>query len=472
MMFNERFPTLSLRLKDGVDPTVIPAQSHKKIAIRCMGDGCHNFVEKRPDGMARFEGEPLVFCKNEACQTQRRMNLAKRKVKVGNSLTDKFPTLAGQLLEKDPDQVSWRDSSTYQFTCINCGDTMMLSPKKIKDGNDSWAPFCQKEHCLEAQKAVKTRVCKERGSYAKLAQRESDSFGSLYPEIAKQQHKSCSVDLTTLKPKSNRKIILACSSCGSPVHRVVNKIDGHEKFFCNSAECKSEKKNYTRTMGWRTRIQSKGTFQDKFPHLAEEWLECEEFPHLKPSDIPPNARLKVKWQCRENEEHVWERTVDGRANNPGCPFCTSNVSRMQLRFASELSHLTHVKLEHSPKITINGRPIEVDIPIILSDGSKYAIEVDGYKWHKDQQQSDSEKDEILKSDSWTVIRVRDDRLPAMESSDKNILVSSNTFYEDQWRQGVLEILGYMNIPKPETYDAFVAQKEYESLLKYYKLGGG
>ena len=56
--------------------------------------------------------------------------------------------------------------------------------------------------------------------------------------------------------------------------------------------------------------------------------------------------------------------------------------------------------------------------------------------------------------------------------DKNILVSSNTFYEDQWRQGVLEILGYMNIPKPEKYDAFVAQKEYESLLKYYKLGGG
>ena len=472
MTFKERFPTLSLRLKDGVDPTAIPSQTHKKVEIRCMGDGCHNYVERRPDGMARYEGEPLVFCNNDTCQAQRKTCLPKRRVKKGNALTDKFPTLTAQLLEKDPNQVSWRDSSTYQFTCLHCGDTLKLSPKKIKDGSDRWAPFCNKEQCLDVQKAVKARVCKERGSYARLAQSESESFAFFHPEVAKQQHKHCSKDLTTLKPKSNQKIILACTGCGSPVHRVVNKINGHEKFFCNSAQCKDDKQKYIRTLDWKTRIKTRGSFEDKFPHLAEEWVVCDELPHLKPSEIPPNAGLKVQWQCRENEDHVWESSVDGRANNPGCPFCTANVSRMQLRFASELSHFIDVKLNHSSKILIDDKIIEVDIPVILNDGRKYAIEVDGYKWHKDRQQSDSEKDEILKSDSWTVIRVRDDRLPEMESSDKNILVPSNNFYEKDWRQGIVDILEYMNVPKPDRYDGFVAQKEYESLLKYYKLGGG
>ena len=472
MMFSERFPSLSHRLKDGVDPTVMPAQTHKKIEIRCMGENCHNYVEKRPDGMARYVKEPLIFCSNKACQSQRRMNITKRRVKKGNSLTEKFPTLASQLLGKDPNQVSWRDSSIYEFTCINCGDSIMLSPKTIKDGSDRWAPFCKNKNCAKAQKTIKTSVCKERGSYAKLAKHESESFAFLYPLVAQQQHKNCSIDLATLKPKSNQKIMLACTGCGSPVHRVVNKIDGHEKFFCNSSECKTDRNNYIRTLDWKTRINTRGSFEDKFPHLAEEWVKCLELPHLRPSDIPPNVRLLVKWQCRENEEHIWQRRVDGRANNPGCPFCSSNVSKMQLRFASEIAHLMDIKIKHSSKILIDGRPIEVDIPIILGDGRKFAIEVDGYKWHKDRKQQHYEKDKILKDNLWKVIRVRDDRLPEMKSCDRNILVPSNSFYDDEWRQAIVQILDYMNVPKPYQYDGFVAQQHYESLLKYYKLGGG
>lgn len=469
MMFSERFPGLSLRLKSGFDPNSISAKTHKKVEILCMGNNCENYVEKRPDNMSRVAGEPLIFCNRESCRKEKSALMPKRKVIKGNSIKDKFPTLAKQLISRDPEHISWRDANYYEFKCISCNDTLKISPKKIKENNDAWAPYCEKIDCKNKSKTVKSKICKERGSYEKLAIDESSSFGILYPDIARMQHPTCPLNLNEIKAGSNKKVILSCCSCGAPVGYSLNKTIFHEEFYCEGEKCLQRKKIYFRMRDWKTRIKSRGTFASEHPQRIGEWVRCIDLPQVTPWDIPPNVRLIVEWKCKVNPKHVWLRSVDGRA---GCPFCTANVSKMQLRFASELSHFLNIPISHSEVLKISEHRVEVDIPIRLNNVEKFAVEVDGYKWHKDKAKEDSEKDIILKSDGWTVIRIRDDRLQELASTDKTILVPSNGFYKSQWREAIIQVLKYLGLSTPKDYDSYLAQDKYLSLLDYYKLGGG
>ncbi|MEH0758682.1 hypothetical protein H4F20_03225 [Vibrio sp. 16] len=270
MMFSERFPGLSLRLKSGFDPNSISAKTHKKVEILCMGNNCENYVEKRPDNMSRVSGEPLIFCNHESCRKEKSALMPKRKVIKGNSIKDKFPTLAKQLISRDPEHIAWRDANYYEFKCISCNDTLKISPKKIKENNDAWAPYCEKIDCKNKSITVKSKICKERGSYEKLAIDESSSFGILYPDIARMQHPTCPLNLNEIKAGSNKKVILSCCSCGAPVGYSLNKTISHEEFYCEGEKCLQRKKIYFRMRDWKTRIKSRGTFASEHPQRIGE----------------------------------------------------------------------------------------------------------------------------------------------------------------------------------------------------------
>jgi len=432
-----------------------------------MHNCCKEYIEKRPDNMARNAGEPQVFCKKH----YRDRNIKKRPVFKKNSLATRKPTLAKQILKVDPKKIAHSDTHPYEFSCLNCYDTLLLSPSKIKSGSDAYAAFCDKRKCQIKKREVKSYICKTRGSYEKAPKDKRKSFAYRHPDIAKQQHKTCSIDLNKKKPFSNDLILLKCTECGKPSQRAIGKTIGHSAFYCKSESCKAAQKNYTVRRQWKTRIANRGTFEEHHPLLAKEWIDSVEPPGVKPSEVPPNVRLNVKWQCSQNEEHTWERNVDGRSTNPGCPTCKSNISRMQFRFASELSHILQIPIEHSKKFTVKGKKIEIDIPLILPDGRKIAIEVDGFEWHKGQGAKDAVKNKRLKDDSWTVIRIRDNRLTQLPSANKNFSVPSNPFYAEQWRKAIIGILDWLNFPTPDPYNAYLAKEKYLSTLEYYNLGG-
>ena len=54
------------------------------------------------------------------------------------------------------------------------------------------------------------------------------------------------------------------------------------------------------------------------PSLAKEWNYTKNAP-LTPQELMPHSRKKVWWICPNG--HVWQATVNDRANGRGCPVC-------------------------------------------------------------------------------------------------------------------------------------------------------
>ena len=260
-------------------------------------------------------------------------------------------------------------------------------------------------------------------------------------------------------------------ACGDRAIKKVLAQAGSNGVFCDSPDCLVAKNQQFTERTRQTRIADNGSFQDLHPELAKEWLRCVSHPTVTPDAITEHSTVKVEWQCRVNDKHCWTRTVDGRVTNQGCPFCKANISRMQLRFSAELSYWFDLDIQDSLKVLIGGKKIEIDIPLLLEDGSKVAIELDGYIYHEGKIDQDRKKDRALESAGWLVIRIRDNRLAAIETPDRVFPVSSNAFYEKEWRQTVLSIIDFIGYESLEPYDEYKAQDLYQKKLKSCGLGG-
>ncbi|WP_332763864.1 zinc-ribbon domain-containing protein [Pseudomonas koreensis] len=470
---NQAFPEISKRLHPGMDPTTIHAQSHQTLEFSCMGTGCTEWVKKNVGNMFRRQGDKsLIFCKSPACQAQRKLLVPARKVLPEDSLRASRPELAKQL--SDPalaSTVSKKSKQKLLFRCKQCDQPNILkSPFSIKI--DELGLFCEQEECRQQRRAVTNA----RGSYEKRAT-SSNSFTALFPKLAAKQHAVCVQDLNTLKVKSNEYAFFRCECCGHPVKRQVGGASRETAFFCAKPHCEKERKKYSQLKDWKTRIANRGTLGSNYPALAAQWMICPSHPTLTPDDIPSNVRLEVKWKCPVNPEHIWTRDVDARTNNPGCPFCKSNISRTQLRFGCEIAGLLGVSHKHSKKFPIGGSKIEIDISLALPNFPKIAIEVDGNWWHQTKLLSDQAKDRRLKNDGWTVIRLRDDRLPAITTADKVVLYPGNNYYDQKWREAILEVLKYLAATTnaslsrlPIVYDQYQHETEYQQLCKFYSIG--
>jgi len=59
------------------------------------------------------------------------------------------------------------------------------------------------------------------------------------------------------------------------------------------------------------------------PELAKEWHPTKNG-NLKTQDVTSHSHMKVWWRCEKG--HEWERSVHGRANNSGCPYCSGRFA--------------------------------------------------------------------------------------------------------------------------------------------------
>lgn len=90
------------------------------------------------------------------------------------------------------------------------------------------------------------------------------------------------------------------------------------------------------------------------PELAKEWHPTKNG-SLTPYDVAPSSRKEVWWQCPKQEDHVWKRTVDGRA---GCPFC-----RNLMVAKSNCLSTTHPQLAAEWHPTKNGKTTPDDVTV-------------------------------------------------------------------------------------------------------------
>lgn len=465
-------PAMKGKFRSSEDERTIAAFQKTHIDVQCMGENCINYVSKRPDNIVRdFKkfGVPSIYCDSHKCQSQKPK--IKRPVRAENSLSNAMPSLARRLCKPYcPDDIGFKERSFYPFRCIHCESIIKIAPFSIKKKEYSdWAAFClHKEECQKAKNLLKKKLTKERGSYAKLA-KNGESFMELFPGVAAKQHQSCDCDLSTLKINSNERVTFSCDSCGSPVRIELGKVKGRNEFYCsNNEKCRNLKKLSTQKRDWQTRIIGKNSFADVNPYLAMEWERCISHPGVTADMVPANATVNVRWRCRANSAHVWVKNCDDRTNFPGCPFCTSNISDMQFRFASELEALLKVEVRHSKIYLISGNRVEIDISFEFGL-RKFAIEIDGFRWHEKKFNNDEIKNKRLKADGWEIYRIRDYRLMTIgEPVDSfNYYVSSTAFYKEQWISVLSEIVERITTIRLLEYSDYIAEKKYQELKIFY-----
>ncbi len=60
------------------------------------------------------------------------------------------------------------------------------------------------------------------------------------------------------------------------------------------------------------------------PDLAQEWSKNNK---LTPFEVTVNSNIKVEWEC--DKGHIWEATINNRANGNGCPSCSESKGEKQ-----------------------------------------------------------------------------------------------------------------------------------------------
>ena len=134
----------------------------------------------------------------------------------------------------------------------------------------------------------------------------------------------------------------------------------------------------------------------------------------------PGSNEKVWWICKR--KHEWKTTVTHRAlNERGCPYCTNQSSRNELRILAELSFMTG-DTAHRPKIG------KYEYDIVL-EAQKVAIEYDGSYWHEAKEDLDVIKTEFAEESGYRILRVRETPLNKVRSEDIIIFLQPVTRLE-------------------------------------------
>jgi very-short-patch-repair endonuclease len=132
---------------------------------------------------------------------------------------------------------------------------------------------------------------------------------SEHSHLLKEFHpsKNVSIDVYSLKEKSNKKIWWKCEKEHEWEAIVCNRTKGAKCPYCTN--CK---------------VCFENSIQGKFPFLAVEWHPTK---NAKTADqILPGSNQKVWWKCSINPEHEWETTPNCRClKNTGCPHCNGKT---------------------------------------------------------------------------------------------------------------------------------------------------
>jgi very-short-patch-repair endonuclease len=142
------------------------------------------------------------------------------------------------------------------------------------------------------------------------------------------------------------------------------------------------------------------------PEIAKEWHPSKN-DGLTPEKVTAGSHRRVWWICRWG--HEWQAQVKHRVLGTGCPLCSPQTSRLEIRILCELRQiLPGVKWRES----IGG----AECDIFLSQ-HKIGIEIDGYYWHKSKEERDHKKANALALAGILLVRIRDVGLRKLSNTD-------------------------------------------------------
>ena len=153
------------------------------------------------------------------------------------------------------------------------------------------------------------------------------------------------------------------------------------------------------------KVNNENNLQVLHPKLAGEWSSKNK---KTPADFVPGSNQKIWWVCSRG--HEWKTSIAHRAlGGRGCPYCTNQSSRNELRLLAELETLSEV-VKHRTKLA----GFEYDVYI---ESEKVLIEYDGSYWHADKFEQDKRKTVSALQRGYRVIRVRETPLEPLSTED-------------------------------------------------------
>ena len=355
------------------NPEEVTLGSHTKVWWKCKKCG----HEWQAAVKSRVLGNGCPYCSN-------------KRIEQGfNDLTTRQPALLLEWDYKkntiDPKTLTSGSNKKVWWKCSVCGHEWAATVANRVAG--SGCPVCARERNAQNRKKAKSE----------------NSLSSLHPQLLEEWDYERNGDLSpdTVNVGSPRRVWWKCKKCNQHyLASVSNRTNGAGCPICAGKIIVSGINDL-----------KKWCIDNKREDILAEWdYEKNE---ISPDQIAPFSSKKVYFVCKEGHSYI--SALSSRTkNNTGCPECEKNHKSSfpeQAVFYYLNNHFVDVQNSYHEE-WLGKQELDVYIPSINT-----AVEYDGVKWHKNKVGQEIKKDLLCKQNGIRLIRIREDGLNNLESSE-------------------------------------------------------
>jgi len=268
-----------------------------------------------------------------------------------------------------------------------------------------------------------------------------NSLASVYPNLTKEWHPTRNLPLTpeNTSARSGKKVWWVCSKKHEWQAVLYHRASGSGCPYCTNRLASEQ-----------------NSLASKFPKLAMQWCSEKNAP-LKPQEVVFGSHKKVWWECGRG--HTWKSAIVERTQGSGCPYCSNQTSKPELRLFAEISEIIGAV---SSRKKIAGYELD-----ILLDDYGIGIEYDGRWYHRDKHQKDLHKNTELGNHGIKVVRVRESPLKPL--SELDVICNAQRLRKTTIDQLLKNLSSDLNANDLANSQAYLKKSRFQSTPSYKKL---
>jgi len=165
----------------------------------------------------------------------------------------------------------------------------------------------------------------------------------------------------------------------------------------------------------------------------------------------------VWWKCSKG--HEWDTTISERTRGTGCPYCSNQSSKPEIRVLTELMYLFDDVVS---RYKLSGVEIDAFVP-----NYNLGFEYDGSYFHKGKEKKDIKKSELLKNKNISLIRIRE--TPLNKLSENDLVVKNYDINKRDIDKLFLIIKSFVGNEVNKEIDKYIKRKSFvnETLFREY-----
>lgn len=265
-----------------------------------------------------------------------------------------------------------------------------------------------------------------------------NDFATSHPDLAKEWDtvKNGSIKANMVAPHSDKKVYWLCKHGHSYQSTIKSRTQGHGCLICSG---KQVQKGYNDLASIN-------------PDLAAEW-NIEKNGDLSPDMVTPHSGKYVFWKCKYG--HEWKSKICDRSKGIGCPYC-AHESQTSFPEQAIFFYISKLFPDTINRKKIRKKEIDVFIPSL-----SLGIEYDGIYYHKNKENIDQKKNEILKQAGIKLIRVKEGK--ENKIIDNIIYYKCTSDYKNlDW--AIYQLINLINKSKVNTVNINI-KKDFSAIQK-------